>query len=86
MSYSLKSINEEWQGFAASVLPKDAPQIQRDEMRMAFMAGAWLMVAAVERIGEPDITEAEGMQFLTATKEECQHFKKEYMARYSEKN
>lgn len=29
-----------WTGFLAMVVPKDAPQIQKDEMRFAFFTGA----------------------------------------------
>jgi hypothetical protein len=31
---------EQWDSFARAVLPKDAPSVQRQEMRRAFYAGA----------------------------------------------
>ena len=31
---------EQWDQFSRSVLPRDAPQVQRTEMRRAFYAGA----------------------------------------------
>ncbi len=31
---------EQWDSFARAVLPKDAPAVQRQEMRRAFYAGA----------------------------------------------
>lgn len=35
-----RSIEEEWQGYKAAVIPKDAPEVQLVESRRAFYAGA----------------------------------------------
>lgn len=86
MASIFKSIAEEWQGFEATVLAKDALQIQRDEMRMAFFAGAWMVVCQTERMGEDDVSELEGMAQITALRDECREFQKEYIRRYSQKN
>jgi biotin synthase-like enzyme len=38
---------EQWDSFARAVLPKDAPAVQRQEMRRAFYAGAQGMLYGV---------------------------------------
>lgn len=35
----ITSINDRWKHFEKSVLPKEAPDIQRQEMKRAFFAG-----------------------------------------------
>jgi hypothetical protein len=47
--------------FAASVIPKDAPQVQRDEMLLAFMAGAQHVFASIVTALDPgdDATDAD---------------------------
>lgn len=42
-----------WAGFQLLVLPKDAPQIQIDEMRNAFFAGAQHLLNSIMSIIEP---------------------------------
>lgn len=86
MSVKLKSIAEEWEGYAASVLPKDCSEVQRKETRLAFYAGAWTLVAHMHRLGENDISEDAGTQHIEALKNECLEFQKEYIKRYSEGN
>lgn len=43
-----------WAGFRVLVIPHDAPQIQIDEMRNAFYAGAQHLFASIMSILEPD--------------------------------
>ena len=42
-----------WAGFRVLVIPKDAPQIQLDEMRNAFFAGAQHLFTAIMSVLEP---------------------------------
>lgn len=86
MSERFNTIQQEWEGFSASVLPKNAPQIQRDEMRQAFFAGAWTVVCQTIRIGEDDVSEQEGIDQISRVRAEIEEFKREYIRRYSEKN
>lgn len=84
---ALKSIEEEWQFFAAIVFSKHQPsETQRREMRKAFVAGAWSLLIAMREIGEPHVTEEEGLQYLAAREAECLQFKADLMREYGEGN
>lgn len=80
------TIQEEWEGFAASVLPANASQIQRDEMRMAFFSGAWTVVCQTIRIGTDEVSEQDGIDQINRVRAEIEEFKREYIRRYSGKN
>jgi hypothetical protein len=84
----LKSIEEEWLGFAAIVLPpSERPgSVQYDEMKKAFFAGAWSLHMAVIEIGEPHVSEEEGCEFLTKLTAEINEFKTQMMREYGERN
>lgn len=81
----LKSIEEEWTGFAEMVIPKLTPQhVQYKEMKKAFFAGAWALHNAVVEIGEPHVSEQEGIEFLEKITAEIQEFKSQIMREYGE--
>jgi len=83
----LKSIEEEWVGFAAMVIPDIHPQsVQYVEMKKAFFAGAWSHHNAVVEIGEPHVSEEEGAAFLTKIQAEIQAFKSQILREYGERN
>jgi hypothetical protein len=42
-----------WVGLKLAAIPKDAPQVQVDEMRLAFMAGAQHLFASIMGILDP---------------------------------
>jgi len=45
-----KPINDAWESYRDGVLPKDAPQVQVDECRKAFYAGAFSHPTRPERV------------------------------------
>lgn len=84
---ALKTIEEQWQGFAAMVFRGMTPAAgQREEMKKAFFAGAWSLFCAVEQIGTPEVSELEGHVFLETWRLECLAFKKKIIDEYSETN
>lgn len=83
---ALRSIEQEWNDYAAKVIAKDAPEVQLRETKMAFFAGAWALFTALEEISEPHISEAEGEAYLTARRAEIRAFVDRLMARYAAKN
>lgn len=85
---ALNSIEKEWEGFAAMVFAgcDHVTDNQRREMKKAFFAGAWALFTALEEIGEPHVSEAEGEAFLEARRAECLEFKRRLLAEYSERN
>ncbi len=70
----LMPIRSSWALFEKNVLPKNAPPIQRTEMRKAYYGGAMAVLNALERIGEPDIGEQQGVEFLSMLKNEIIEF------------
>src|SRR4051794_24276946 len=49
-----KIIEGGWEGFRLMVIPKEAPQIQAHEMRMAFFAGAQHLFASIIAVMDSD--------------------------------
>ena len=84
---ALKSIEQEWHGFAKMIFQDcSVSTTQVTEMKKAFFAGAWTIVTAMNEIGEPHVSEAEGVQYFEDRDKECREFKKRMMAEYSETN
>lgn len=83
----LKSIEEEWLGFSAMVIPT-LPQhhVQYIEMKKAFFAGAWALHMAVVEIGEPHVSEEDGCKHLDRISAEFKEFKSQMMREYGERN
>lgn len=65
-------IEQEWTGFAAKVLPKDAPPIQHQEMRRAFFAGFQLSLVALGELSEQD--EDRAVESLEDMHRQCREF------------
>lgn len=66
------NIETEWKDFAAKVLPKDAPAIQRQEMRRAFFAGFQLSLAGLSDLSERD--EDRAVEALEDMHRQCREF------------
>lgn len=68
---------EQWDQFARKVLPKDAPYIQRQEMRRAFYGGAQAILFRVLVALSPDSEPtAEDLQVMADLDQELQDFGK----------
>ena len=84
---ALNSIEKEWEGFAAMVLPNVASgSVQYQEMKKAFFAGAPTVQTAVAEIGEDHITEAQGCKYLTDIQIELRRFRSRLLREYAERN
>jgi hypothetical protein len=70
------TIFEEWQSYDRDVVPVTAPDIQREECRRAFYAGAWACFCAVLAATEPD-NEDECERRLQAIQDEIQNIPKD---------
>ncbi len=83
----LKSIEQEWEGFSAMIFAKMNPSpVQREETKRAFFAGAWAILSATKRIGEPDISEETGVQWFEERQQEGRECYRELIIRYAEGN
>jgi len=83
----LKSIEDEWNGFSRMVFAKTNPSpVQVEEMKRAFFGGAWAILCALKEIGEPHISEADGIRYFEARQQEGQQFYRDLIKKYSEGN
>lgn len=83
----LKSIEDEWNGFSGMVFAKmDPSPVQAEEMKRAFFGGAWAILCALKRIGEPDISESDGIRYFEERQQEGQQFYRDLIKRYAQGN
>jgi hypothetical protein len=76
----MDTVESGWASFARAVLPADAPPDQHREMRRAFYAGAWWFLSGFASLGEPDVSEEEGVRALEAAKAEIDAFYRDLRA------
>lgn len=72
----MKSVRESWQSFALSVLPPDAPTVQKTEMRRAYYAGCWAMLQDLKSLGEDAVSEDAGAAELDKLEAELREFQR----------
>ena len=76
----IMTVEEQWAGYAAAVMPPGAPPVQRREMRRAFYAGVYsLLLLCRDVLGSPLVSEAEGERALESQLAECEAFQREML-------
>lgn len=70
----MNTIAQQWGAFEALVVPKDAPPVQRQEMRRAFYAGAEAMLRMQWEIGDKAVSETAGVAMMEGWHDECRRF------------
>lgn len=70
----MTTIGELWANFEAHVMPTDAGEVQRIEMRRAFYGGAHTVLERLLEIGCDDVTEDDGVEQLEAMRNEIDVF------------
>jgi len=68
----MNTIQSQWEAFCVLCMPKDAPQIQMQEMKRAFYAGAEGMIRLLHTTGEA--SEDGGVMMIEGWHEECRQF------------
>ena len=63
-----------WASYSSSVLPASAGEIQRQETRRAFYAGASGLLGIMSGIGEPDVSEDAGVAVMEGLHQEATAF------------
>ena len=71
---SNKLFQKQWQDFEKSVIPPNAPAVQRQEMRRAFYAGASAMFNLTRKLGDEDVDEDEAVLVLEGLEQELAEF------------
>ena len=75
-----RSLAAWWQEYESQVIPRAADDIQRQEMRNAFYAGAGAVMQVNFEIGEPSVSEEEGLRMLDRLRDELLGFVREKAA------
>lgn len=68
-------LREAWESFEREVVPREAGEVQRTEMRRAFYGGAWAVLCAAYGIGDESVSEEQGVEILAGLIRECETFK-----------
>lgn len=68
------TIKSMWQDYMETVMPKDAPQIQKNECRLAFYAGFYSMMTINYKLGGSDVPESVGVLYLETLRKEMNEF------------
>jgi hypothetical protein len=79
---SKKRIEKEWLDFERRVMPKNAPAVQRQEMRRAFYAGVSTALIMAFALGDDDASEDEGAAVLESMHQECIEFAAQVGTKY----
>ena len=69
------TLKENWESFEAEVLDKDAPAIQRSEMKIAFYAG---VASTIGVLTDSNLSEDEAEELLFKLKNELHEYIEEY--------
>ena len=69
----MKTLLDEWNDFANSVLPPDCSRVQRQEMRRAFYAGAKVMLGLMSDLAD-EFDEDAGAQQVEKLNQELSRF------------
>lgn len=64
----------QWAEFDARVIPPDAPDVQRVEMRRAFFAGAWTMFTQMTGRSVTEVPDEQSEAVLQSLHDECVAF------------
>ena len=71
------TIRQQWEDFERAVVAKNAPSVQRKEMKLAFFGGAAAILAL--QIAMPDVSDDDGVEMLKAWHDECEKFARDYV-------
>lgn len=72
---SLRTIAAEWQTFATFIFQGvNVGEVQQEEMRKAFFAGAFAMLRSAREIGEEHVSEDQGADYLEERWQELTKF------------
>lgn len=74
-------INAGWEKFEQQTIPKEAPEIQRTEMRRAFYSGVLTLMKLMKGLSEQDISEEQVAKFIAQLDRECYEFFNKDVAR-----
>jgi hypothetical protein len=77
MAAKFKTIEEQWEQFAAAVLPPDCSEVQRTESRRCFYAGFIAMLSSTLAFEDEGLPEDECMKWMEAWWENAEAYRDE---------
>jgi hypothetical protein len=72
--YETREAAQKWESYLREVIPAAAPDVQIQECRRAFYAGAQGMFTAMYHVSTDDISEDQGAEHLEELNQELQAF------------
>ena len=70
----MNTIQSFWESFSKDVIPEDAPEVQRKEMKRSFYAGCYTVLQITYGIGDEAVSEEAGIQMLETLHQESRIF------------
>jgi hypothetical protein len=70
----MNTLQSVWQTFEAQVIPRNAHQTQRQEMRRAFYAGSSAVLSIMLGVSGDDVSEEAGAMILDGLHKEARQF------------
>lgn len=71
----MNTVQDKWKGFSEAVMPKDASDIQTQEMKRSFYAGAFSMFSLMKEISDQHSEETAAKMLDTLDQESQAFFK-----------
>lgn len=71
---NMNTLQAEWERLEREVMPVNAPEVQRKEMKRAFYMGAFSVLKLMDRMAEQDISEEAGSLMISGWHDEVQLF------------
>jgi len=75
----METVAQMWESFS-KVIPADAPDVQRIEMRRAFYAGVWGLLCSAKAVGRDEVSEEAGVAYFESVDAECRAFQADLLA------
>lgn len=76
----MRTIAAQWESFRAAVYPPGTSDVQLQECRRAFYAGAQGMQSILHELAAPEVSEDAGVAVLEGLKQEASGFAVEVLA------
>ena len=70
----MRSVQQEWESYRNAVIPPDAPQIQHQECKRAFYAGAHSIMQFLMSMSDDNLSEEAGSAILEGLRQELCDF------------
>ena len=74
----MRTVQGEWQFNEALLVPKDAPEVQRQQTKLAFYAGCQAALRLLWNVGGDEVSEEAGAHLIQSWNDECDQFARDW--------